>query len=75
MELGQIRMRATKQAPNDLAIHAIRPDRKPGCGDPVRDFEGEPAEFVPLKADTRAKALQECPESIGLCGRNGCFPA
>jgi hypothetical protein len=61
--------------PTSLAIHLVRDDGKPGCGDPVRDWEGSPATFVTLKATTIKAALVECPDSLGPCARNGCFPS
>ena len=74
MELGQIRSVRDPATPGGGAIHYVRPDRKPGCGDPCRPWDGYPSVFVPLKATTEKAALAECPESIGICGRNGCFP-
>ena len=74
MKLGQIRI-LHPNTPNELAIHLVRNDGQPGCGDPVRDWHGNSATFVTLSATTLKAALTECPDSIGPCGRNGCFPS
>jgi hypothetical protein len=68
MEYGQIRLGNALSEPNELAIHRVREDGLPGCGDTLRPWRGLPATFVKNVDPTK------CPDSIGMCGRNGCFP-
>ena len=57
--------------PSTLAIHRLKAEGRTGCGDPVRDWNGQSMVVVPL--DT-PEALQEAEAAtrVGRCGRNGC---
>jgi len=71
MAFGQIRFAAGSGTTENsgLAFHWVRDDGRPGCGDPCRPYEGKPATFVPV-TDREMRAL--LPDTVGLCGRNGC---
>lgn len=65
---GQIRFAGNTAQPNELAIHHVKEDGSPGCGDKVRPWKNKAATFVFPVDPTK------CPQSKGMCKRNGCFP-
>lgn len=68
---GQIRLKGavTEGIPNELRLHHVREDGKPGCGDPIRPWSGHQAVFVEINKRDLKAALAK---SYGMCERYGC---
>jgi hypothetical protein len=67
---GQIRGVNNPHTPNELAVHRVRLDGRPGCGDRVRSYKGDPLVLVPIPPHQLKATLAV---SIGMCGRHGCW--
>jgi hypothetical protein len=67
---GQIRRTTDPHTPNELAVHRVRLDGRPGCGDRVRSYKGDPLVLVPIPPHQLKATLAV---SKGPCGHWGCW--